>query len=71
MTLWFCLGKLGLGMIEMFVFHRKHLVLSPEEIFIQTNLGKKIEGIDSSRVSNDAVRSQHRSLNLVLHANIQ
>ncbi|KAI9325841.1 amino acid permease-domain-containing protein [Zopfochytrium polystomum] len=53
-ALYLCIGKLALGTLEMIIFHRKHLVLSPEEVFIQSHLGIQIPNIDVSKVSMDA-----------------
>ncbi|KAJ3156842.1 hypothetical protein HK101_001474 [Irineochytrium annulatum] len=56
-----CAIKLSLCFMEMWFFHRKHLVLSPEEVFIRAHIRKNEEDlpIDPQSVSLDA--SQHIS----------
>ncbi|KAJ3308959.1 hypothetical protein HDU76_003759, partial [Blyttiomyces sp. JEL0837] len=54
------LWKMLTAMVEFFIIHRKHLVLSPEEIFIQTHMGQGVQGIEKSTISLDAV--EHMSM---------
>ncbi|ORY45266.1 hypothetical protein BCR33DRAFT_850115 [Rhizoclosmatium globosum] len=43
-TLFVCLGKLGVMTVEFVVYHRFHLVETPEEEFIQHHLGNLADG---------------------------
>ncbi|KAJ3076746.1 hypothetical protein HDU98_000626 [Podochytrium sp. JEL0797] len=43
-TLFVCLGKLGVMTIEFVVYHRFHLISTPEEEFIQKQLGRLADG---------------------------
>ncbi|KAJ3194506.1 hypothetical protein HK101_002569 [Irineochytrium annulatum] len=56
-----CGVKISLCFADMWIFHRKHLVLSPEEVFIQAHILPAGNNIDPAHVSNDAFEHIQRS----------
>ncbi|KAJ3170037.1 hypothetical protein HK101_011402 [Irineochytrium annulatum] len=56
-----CAVKISVCFADMWIFHRKHLVLSPEEIFIQAHIRPEGSNIDPLNVSCDAVEHINRS----------
>ncbi|KAJ3097996.1 hypothetical protein HDU96_000170 [Phlyctochytrium bullatum] len=50
-SLYICLGKIVFSFLIMYIFHRHHLVLSPEEAFIQEHINPHCAHTANPRVS--------------------